>query len=288
MSDLSNIDNNILDDIRRLQETFDALGVPMPPIPEKSYYQSNKGYEIHLKAWCSLQNEKLYKKLNNFSDTDVVEEQDDETSDSTRQITDDFNRASADLKKNNIIPSWGEDKTDTPELQQPEEPMQEHRMKKVTELLRQAVSNIKEAFSILFTYDVTERIKNIFRYVGYVLLMILIPAALICAIVGAVTIYSGIRSCSNETENAQNLSTMSQIANIPIQEGPTAYVCTGSGSKRFHQDRNCYGLNSCTEAVMRITAYEADRQGYTPCKRCYNQIERQQIEQQIQEWKESK
>lgn len=74
MPDLQNIDKTILEEIKRLQQTFDALGVPMPPIPERQSYHSNKAYEICLKVWCRSTSEKLNKNLNGSCNLDVIED----------------------------------------------------------------------------------------------------------------------------------------------------------------------------------------------------------------------
>ena len=47
------------------------------------------------------------------------------------------------------------------------------------------------------------------------------------------------------------------------------YVCTGSNSKRYHKTDECWGLNSCSGDIVRVSIEKARQMGRTPCKICY-------------------
>lgn len=49
----------------------------------------------------------------------------------------------------------------------------------------------------------------------------------------------------------------------------SAFICTGSMSKRYHNNANCGGLNSCSGDIILISIEEAEEGGRTECKRCY-------------------
>lgn len=51
--------------------------------------------------------------------------------------------------------------------------------------------------------------------------------------------------------------------------GGTVYICTGPQSKRYHCDRYCQGLNSCSKRVIAVSISKARSMGRTPCKWCY-------------------
>lgn len=49
----------------------------------------------------------------------------------------------------------------------------------------------------------------------------------------------------------------------------TAYICTGTTSKKYHCDRYCQGLSHCTGEIEEISEEDAEDMGRTPCKMCY-------------------
>ena len=51
--------------------------------------------------------------------------------------------------------------------------------------------------------------------------------------------------------------------------GGTVYICTGPMSKRYHCDRYCRGLNSCSKEVIAVSLEKAKKMGRTPCGWCY-------------------
>lgn len=53
------------------------------------------------------------------------------------------------------------------------------------------------------------------------------------------------------------------------QAGGTVYICTGPQSKRYHCDRYCRGLSSCSKEVIAVSLEKAKRMGRTPCGWCY-------------------
>lgn len=44
------------------------------------------------------------------------------------------------------------------------------------------------------------------------------------------------------------------------------YVCTGPKSKRYHGNKNCRGLQNCSEEIKKVTVDKAKGMGRTPCK----------------------
>ncbi len=53
------------------------------------------------------------------------------------------------------------------------------------------------------------------------------------------------------------------------QANGTVYICTGPQSKRYHCDRYCQGLSSCSKSVIAVSIDKARKMGRTPCKWCY-------------------
>lgn len=49
----------------------------------------------------------------------------------------------------------------------------------------------------------------------------------------------------------------------------SAFICTGTMSKRYHNNANCGGLNSCSGDIILISIEEAEEEGRTECQRCY-------------------
>ena len=47
------------------------------------------------------------------------------------------------------------------------------------------------------------------------------------------------------------------------------YICTGPSSKKYHSTSKCYGLNSCSKEIKKVTKSYAVEKGRTPCKLCY-------------------
>ena len=62
------------------------------------------------------------------------------------------------------------------------------------------------------------------------------------------------------------------IGTSTIHETPAeqmVYICTGAQSKKYHADKNCRGLNSCSGTIKQISVKDAIDMGRTPCKICY-------------------
>ena len=53
-----------------------------------------------------------------------------------------------------------------------------------------------------------------------------------------------------------------------IHPDDTVYICTGSGSKRFHASDSCTGLNGCRKEVRGLTRREAENKKRTHCQIC--------------------
>lgn len=260
-------------EIKRMQEMFDALGYPIPPLPGKHHFETDKAYQIRLKMWARSMNKELYKRLNKSSNGSLEDESKEEIPEKARFIAEEIDKASEELEAFKLKYAF------PPERQYP------------------PINEPQTLFSEPYKPTFAERVKNLLGYAKYGLLSLLGIIVMICFFVGVADVFSALRSCSNrgaeskptglydtKTGNAEDASAI----NAPITEGPDSYVCTGPSATRFHKRRNCFGLNSCTETVMRISAYEACRQGYTPCQRCYNRIERQQLEREIDEWEQSR
>jgi hypothetical protein len=49
----------------------------------------------------------------------------------------------------------------------------------------------------------------------------------------------------------------------------SVYVCMSSGTKRYHCDRGCGGLNNCKHEIRKVSVSKAKSMGLTPCKKCY-------------------
>lgn len=49
----------------------------------------------------------------------------------------------------------------------------------------------------------------------------------------------------------------------------TVWICGGPNSKRYHRHPGCAGLKRCSKTPSKISISEAQRRGYTPCKKCY-------------------
>ena len=65
------------------------------------------------------------------------------------------------------------------------------------------------------------------------------------------------------------------ILTIGISAAPTqasnVYICVSPGSKKYHGNRNCSGLNRCTHRIDRVSLQDAKDRGLENCllKNCY-------------------
>lgn len=55
---------------------------------------------------------------------------------------------------------------------------------------------------------------------------------------------------------------------IHRETGGTVYICTGPHAKRYHANKYCVGLSSCSGAIQEKGLYEAENDGKTPCRMC--------------------
>ena len=74
-------------------------------------------------------------------------------------------------------------------------------------------------------------------------------------------------SCFENEEETQ----MKRVDITTVQPTDTVYICTGSGSKRFHASDSCTGLNSCTKIIKPITRGEAEKKQRTHCLVCFKE-----------------
>lgn len=43
------------------------------------------------------------------------------------------------------------------------------------------------------------------------------------------------------------------------------YICNGPSSKRYHYDKNCFGLNNCSTTLQKTSKTEAKSMGRNLC-----------------------
>lgn len=56
----------------------------------------------------------------------------------------------------------------------------------------------------------------------------------------------------------------------PVQDGNTqVYICTGNNAYRYHNSKNCRGLNRCSADIKSVSLEYAKSIGRSPCKICY-------------------
>ncbi|HLU86113.1 MAG TPA: hypothetical protein VKZ44_00050 [Taishania sp.] len=55
------------------------------------------------------------------------------------------------------------------------------------------------------------------------------------------------------------LSTISGTNNTDV------YICVSPNAKKYHQTKNCSGLQRCTHEIRKVTLKEAKDRGYTNC-----------------------
>ena len=60
------------------------------------------------------------------------------------------------------------------------------------------------------------------------------------------------------TDNTVNLANESYV-----------YICTGPKSERYHNTKNCRGLNKCSASIEKVTLKKAKEMGRTACGICY-------------------
>lgn len=47
------------------------------------------------------------------------------------------------------------------------------------------------------------------------------------------------------------------------------YVCDGPDSKRYHKNKDCWGLDNCSGSIHELSISDAEDDAYTKCKICY-------------------
>lgn len=67
---------------------------------------------------------------------------------------------------------------------------------------------------------------------------------------------------------ALSLSCCSGSKNSDLAEGEV-YICTGRYSKRYHNNRDCEGLQHCGGSIVKVKTAEAQSAGRTPCGYCF-------------------
>lgn len=77
-------------------------------------------------------------------------------------------------------------------------------------------------------------------------------------------------SCSSSSKKSVDVEPeKKESVAKPAGYSDNVYICTGSSSKRYHCDRDCRGLSSCSGEIEEISEEEAEDMGRTPCKICY-------------------
>lgn len=77
-------------------------------------------------------------------------------------------------------------------------------------------------------------------------------------------------SCSSSSKKSADIEPeKKESVAKPAGYSDNVYICTGSSSKRYHCDRDCRGLSSCSGEIEEISEEEAEDMGRTPCKICY-------------------
>ena len=71
---------------------------------------------------------------------------------------------------------------------------------------------------------------------------------------------------SDETEKKPEVQLVDISSVLPTD---TVYICTGSGSKRFHSSDTCAGIEQCTKKKIAVTRAEAEKRHRSFCQRCY-------------------
>ena len=71
-------------------------------------------------------------------------------------------------------------------------------------------------------------------------------------------------ACSETEEESQGRVDISSVQ--PID---TVYICTGSGSKRFHANDGCAGIVGCTKVIKPVTRAGAEKRKRTFCHICF-------------------
>lgn len=81
------------------------------------------------------------------------------------------------------------------------------------------------------------------------------------------------KACNDDDDKVDNGETKNKFelySTKPQKDEDVVYVCSGPYSKRYHKDLNCAGLNNCSGYVDKIDEEDAEREGYTPCRLCYD------------------
>ncbi len=71
----------------------------------------------------------------------------------------------------------------------------------------------------------------------------------------------------NKSQNQVFFSTHQDRAKS--RNEPHVWICTGPQSKKYHNDPDCKGLQSCSGVVNHVLKSEAEDMGRTPCGYCY-------------------
>lgn len=56
---------------------------------------------------------------------------------------------------------------------------------------------------------------------------------------------------------------------VPLNSTEYVYICTGPKSVRYHNKKDCRGLNRCSGKIEKISKADAVKKGRTACKICY-------------------
>ena len=75
-------------------------------------------------------------------------------------------------------------------------------------------------------------------------------------------------SCGSDNKRTTPVG-VSGVRYIEPEKSGDVYVCTGRYAKRFHNDEECKGLQSCRSEIVTMSIEEAENLGLTPCGYCY-------------------
>jgi len=50
----------------------------------------------------------------------------------------------------------------------------------------------------------------------------------------------------------------------------SVWICVSPTGHKYHNDRDCRGLNRCTHEIRKVSKTQAIKMGYSSCKICYH------------------
>ncbi len=96
----------------------------------------------------------------------------------------------------------------------------------------------------------------------------LITAGICFAMLTFVTASCSLFGGDGASDEAEEAPVVHRVFIDSIHPYDTVYICTGSGSKRFHASDTCSGLNGCRKEIRGLTRQEAEKKKRTHCQIC--------------------